>query len=118
MPSDSKAKLTTATKNTIPFIGTIFKDTDIRVNEVVDFLKNNFCLRYLGNADTGLEPYQDFYQAFTDPVTSMTGMVKILKAFKACDPGLWGKTDIFAPDVLNGVDDFTEPESMHVRWQL
>ena len=115
MPPHSKAKLTAAARKIIPFIDTLFKDKDIRVNEVADFLKNNFCLRYLGNADTGMEPYQDFYQAFTDPVTSMTGMVKILKDFKACDPGLWGKTDIFAPDVLNGVDNFMDAAAFHME---
>jgi hypothetical protein len=26
-------------------------------------------------------------------------MIKILKAFKACDPELWGRTDMYAPDV-------------------
>ena len=115
MPPHSKAKLTAAARKIIPFIDTLFKDKDIRVNEVADFLKNNYCLRVLGNADTGMEPYQDFYQAFTGPVTSMTGMVKILKDFKACDPGLWGKTDIFVPDVLNGVDDFMDAAAFHME---
>jgi hypothetical protein len=86
MPAHSKAKFTSAARKIIPLIDLLFKNKDIKVNEIVDFLKNNFCLRYLGNSDTGLEAYQDFYQAFTDPVTSMTGMIKILKAFKACDP--------------------------------
>ena len=82
MPAHSKAKLTSAARKIIPLIDLLFKDKDIKVNEVADFLKNNYCLRYLGNSDTGLEAYQDFYQAFIDPVTSMTGMIKILKAFK------------------------------------
>jgi hypothetical protein len=115
MPPHSKAKLTAAARKIIPFIDTLFKDKDIRVNEVADFLKNNYCLRVLGNADTGMEPYQDFYQAFTGPVTSMTAMVKILKDFKACDPGLWGKTNIFLPDVLNGVDDFMDAAAFHME---
>jgi hypothetical protein len=55
MPAHSKAKLTSAARKIIPLIDLLFKDKDIKVNEVVEFIENNYCLRYLGNSDTGLE---------------------------------------------------------------
>ena len=42
-------------------------------------------------------------------------MIKILKDFKACDPELWGRTDMYAPDVLNGVDNFLDAAAFHME---
>jgi hypothetical protein len=45
----------------------------------------------------------------------MTGLIKILKAFKACDPELWGHTDIYSPDAMNGDNDFMDAAAFHME---
>jgi hypothetical protein len=38
-----------------------------------------------------------------------------LPTFKACDPELWGHTDIYSADVLNDVDDFMDSAAFHME---
>ena len=42
MPAHSKAKLTSAARKITPLIDLLFKDKDIKANEVVEFIENNF----------------------------------------------------------------------------
>jgi hypothetical protein len=58
MPVHSTAKLSATAKKAMPFLDATSKGKDIRAKEVVDFLKSNYCLRYLANTDTGKEPYK------------------------------------------------------------
>jgi hypothetical protein len=45
----------------------------------------------------------------------MTEMVRILKAFKARDPELWGNTDMYSPDVLNGANNSMDAAAFHME---
>jgi hypothetical protein len=81
-PHQRKERLTHVRRqedlSTWPFIDKLLEDKeDARPNErfevvALSSIKNNFCLRYLANADTGIGKYQGgSYQSLPNSVTNM-----------------------------------------------